>query len=415
MKKKKWWVTDTAFKIYSVLFAILFWLFVIFDQNPESTKVIRKVPIYYSNLEALEREGYTFLNEGDKFVDVKIKGKRLALAKLSKQNVSAFVSFNDFKEGEQEFNIDVKLSAGDMYVEDKSPYALSMKIEKKVFKELEIEVLYSGENLVGQIASGELDTNTVTVSGPESVINTVSSAKIFLSYEEVRGSETGTSDIVILDSEGNDITNDINIDLSSSYVNWTRNIYNVKDASIDIVFENSDDYAIEELKLASSAVVLCAEDASKLEIENVKTLPVSDEDVNKIKNGENIDVVLKLPSSVHILRQDSKGRWKIDETDTVQISGKVLHLEKIPLTHQKIEFINQNDTLEYQLLSIPSDISVKCKDELTDALWNTIFKIDVSNFGEGEHEVWIEADLPDGAQFVSENKAKIKITKKTML
>ena len=37
---KKAFASDTAFRIYSVLIAILLWAFVVYNQNPESTKVI---------------------------------------------------------------------------------------------------------------------------------------------------------------------------------------------------------------------------------------------------------------------------------------------------------------------------------------------------------------------------------------
>ena len=133
--KKKWFASDLAFKIYSVLIAIFLWVFVIYDQNPESTKIVRNIPISYSNLDSLERAGYTVVKEDDLLVDFKIKGKRVSLGSLAKNSVRASISFSDLSEGEYNIMIDSRLPQNDMSVVDKSPESITVKVEKLITKE----------------------------------------------------------------------------------------------------------------------------------------------------------------------------------------------------------------------------------------------------------------------------------------
>ena len=135
--KKKWYASDMAFKIYSLLIALLLWVFVIYDQNPESTKVIRNVPVYYSNIDALENEGYTVCRgEEELAVDLKIKGRRLTLGKLSKKSVNAYVTFGDLKSGEYDLSVAAVLPESGLSVADKRPATIHVKVEKLVEKKI---------------------------------------------------------------------------------------------------------------------------------------------------------------------------------------------------------------------------------------------------------------------------------------
>lgn len=58
---KKAFSSDTAFRIYSVLIAILLWAFVVYNQNPESTKTVTGITVSYANEAELESQGLVIL------------------------------------------------------------------------------------------------------------------------------------------------------------------------------------------------------------------------------------------------------------------------------------------------------------------------------------------------------------------
>lgn len=413
--KKKWYASDTAFKVYSLLIAVLLWIFVIYDQNPESTKYVRNIPVYYSNIDALENEGYTvLLNEEDLSVDLKIKGKRLTLGGLSKKNINAYVTFHTLKSGEYDLNVTAQMPGNDLSVIDKNPSSVHVIVEKLAKKELDIGIEYSGINEEGKLASAEPKNQTVTVTGPESVINKVDSAKIMVDYGDVFANDEGVNSIHIYDEDKNDITDNKNIKISESEVRWNRKIYNVKDVSIDMVFEREDDYTVEELKISENAVKLCCSDDQTLDFDSVKTKAVTAQDAEKIKEGESIEVELELPKHVNVLRQDANGRWTVAENDTVRIEGKVVHVEKIPLkSDENLQLRSKDDSKEYYISEKPEYVFVKCSDENgTQQLWDTVFYVDVKDLTEGEHTVAITADLPDGAQFMENYEMKVIVNTK---
>lgn len=408
---KKWFASDLAFKIYSLLIAIFLWVFVIYDQNPDSTKIIRNIPVTYSNLDSLERSGYTVLKEDDLSVDFVVKGKRISLGNLSKDSVRASVTFSDFREGEYNLSIDARLPENSMSVTDRSPATVRVKVEKLISKELPISIIYTGTNEQGKLASGELKTETVTVSGPESVLNLVKSAKVSLDYAQVSAAETGTADIHIYDSDGNDMTYDKNIRLSTDRTIWSQKIYNVKEAALEIVFAANEAYTMEELKISEDAVKLCSDGAKDIDIDKAPTLPISAEDAEKVKNGESITVVLDLPEHVNLLKQDEYGRWEIDETSSVKISGKVMHVEKIPLTlDDNLKITDKNGGKKYSLSELPEYIFIKTGDEDPAELWEAVFEISAKDLQNGEHKVKITAKLPENAEIMDEYTAKLTVS-----
>lgn len=412
--KKKWYASDMAFKIYSVLIAILLWIFVIYDQNPESTKIIRNIPVYYSNLDELEKEGYTVLRgEEEPSVDLKIKGKRLTLGKLAKKSVSAYVTFGEMKSGEYDLSVEARLPSSEFSVIDKKPGNIHVTIEKLAEKKLDVGIDYFGENEDGKLASAQPEVQTITVTGAESVINTVESAKFSIDYNSVFQKSESESAIQIYDKDGNDITDNVNIKLSDKNIKWKSKIYNVKDVSVDMVFADDVEYTVDELRISESAVKLCCNDDKTLDFDSVQTKPVSAEDAEKIKEGESIEVELKLPEHVSILRQESNGRWTVAENNKVKIEGKVSHVEKIPLkTGENLDIYAKDENKEYVVVSKPEYIFVKCAEEVSGDVWNTVFYINADNLSDGEHAVPIEANLPENAQMVENYDAKIVIKSK---
>ena len=102
---KKAFASDTAFKIYSVLIAILLWAFVVYNQNPESTKIVSGIKISYTNAAELESQGLVILkNDWEPTLDITIKG-RLSIGRVDSSNVSASVTVPEMRAGEYDVSI----------------------------------------------------------------------------------------------------------------------------------------------------------------------------------------------------------------------------------------------------------------------------------------------------------------------
>lgn len=411
---KKWFASDMAFKIYSLLIAVFLWVFVIYDQNPDSTKIVRNIPITYSNLDSLERSGYTVLKEDDLYADFKIKGKRVSLGNLSKNNIRASVTFSDFYEGEHNLSVDVKLPQNDMSVSRRNPEIISVKVEKLITKELPVGIIYEGTNENGKLACAELKTDSVTVIGPESVMNKVEKAKVTLDYAEIASSESGTADIHIFDSDGGDMTYDKNIRLSVDRMIWNQKIYNVKDASIEIVFGDGNIYTTEEIKILETAIKFSSSNSKNLDhFDKIRTRPLTAQDIKKLKNGETIDVVLDLPEKIELLKQDENGIWAIDEEASVNICATLANVEEIILKPGKnLRITNQEANKDYSLLHAPEYISLKHTGESSKALQDITFEINAKALGPGEHEVEITAVLPETVTMAKKYTAKLMVKNK---
>ncbi len=407
--KRKWFASDLAFKIYSVLISIFLWIFVIYDQNPESTKIVRNIPISYSNLDSLERAGYTIVKEDDLFVDFKIKGKRVSLGSLAKNSVRASISFSDLSEGEYNLMIDARLPQNDMTVVDKSPETVTIKVEKLITKELPVGIIYTGTNADGKLASAKLRTTIVTVMGPESIMNKVKNAKVTLDYAAVASVASGTSDIHIYDENGEDITYDKNLRLNTDRTIWEQTIYNVTDADIDIIFASSANYFADSLKIVDS-IKFTAENPSEFDFDKVPTSPLSNSEAKKLKDGKSVNVKLILPNGISLLKQDENGIWKIDETNAVELTGNVVYTKKIiPVSGVNLHITDKKDGKTYTISDIPEIITLKSTGEINISDSDISFKVDVKDLNDGEHTVKISSNLPEGLTFEKDYTAKISV------
>ena len=210
---KKIFASDTAFKIYSVLIALLLWVIVVYGQNPETVKVIKGIPIAYSNVEALEKEGLSVVRDGERTVDLRLRVKRLALARIDKRNIYAIVLFNETKRlGEYELGINIKLPIDNINIIDKSPYMLGVLVEKTVKAELPVEVVYAGTPKdESTMVRAQAQPASVSLWGPESVMRQVSRVISIIDVEQVTNENKIISTYKILDAEGNYITDNVNI------------------------------------------------------------------------------------------------------------------------------------------------------------------------------------------------------------
>ena len=217
---KKFLTSDTAMKIYSVLIAMLLWGFVVINQNPTSTKPVAGINVFCTNIDALEQSGLTILQNENLKAMVEVRGKRLSIAKVDRTNVSASFTVPELKEGTYEVPVDIKLPINDVYISDKSPYTTTVVVEKQVESTFQIDVLINGASAEEKAKLRTvLSAQEVVLKGPVSVMETVESVSVTINKSDV--ARTMKVDLMILNKEGEDISEDINLQKSFSSVNVT--------------------------------------------------------------------------------------------------------------------------------------------------------------------------------------------------
>ncbi len=272
---KKFLTSDTAIKIYSVLIAMLLWGFVSINQNPTITKTVTDINVFCSNTDALEQSGLAILQDENLKATVEVRGKRMSIAKADKASVSASFTIPELKEGTYEVPIDIKLPTNEIYLSDKSPYTSMVTVEKRVEAPFQVDVLINGTSAEERSKLKTiLSANEVVLSGPVSVIETVESVSVTVNKSDV--DRTVKADLVILDKEGNDISDDINIQKSSSSVGVTLlRIISAKTAITPTLSgEVAKGYTIGKISAMPDSVLLGTVEKSDTWLQAVGTEPI---------------------------------------------------------------------------------------------------------------------------------------------
>ncbi len=399
---KKAFVSETAFKIYSVLIAIFLWAFVVYNQNPQSTKVVNDVQISCTNLSELERAGLTIKKEGRiPTVDVTVKGRRLSIGKIDSSNISATISVPYIREGVYEVSVETRLPISDVSISDKNPYTINVVVEKLKTVSIPVEIKYTGnpkdeKTSVQAVASPQ----TISVWGPVSTIDAVSNAVVTVDVSDVYDGQTQNMKYKIISKDGKDITNDVNINTDTETVSVTSSVYKTKDIPIELGYVSNimSDYVISSVEILPVSVRLGSKDESVYNIEKIVTEPI---DMSNITQGRKLALKLIIP----------EGFVNVFDISQVEVSINIEQKISKTIIIESVSFQNVQNGKKYEAQSLPVSVTLQGAKNLIES-FEPKPTVDVSSLGEGMHVLPINLHLPEGVFVLGEESIAVIVSAK---
>lgn len=399
---KKAFASETAFKIYSVLIAIFLWAFVVYNQNPQSTKVVNDVQISCTNLSELERAGLTIKKEGRiPTVDVTVKGRRLSIGKIDSSNVSATISVPYIREGVYEVSVETRLPISDVSISDKNPYTINVVVEKLKTVNIPVEVKYTGnpkdeKTTVQAVASPQ----TISVWGPVSAIDTVSNAVVTVDVSDASDGQTQNMKYKIISKDGKDITNDVNINADTDTISVVSSIYKTKDIPIELGYVSNimSDYVVSSVEILPGSVRLGSKDESVYSIEKIMTEPI---DMSNVTQGGKLALKLIIP----------EGFVNVFDISQVEVSIGIEQKVSKTISIESVSFQNVQNGKKYEATSLPVSITLQGAKNLIES-FEPMPTVDVSSLGEGTHVLALNLHLPEGVLAIGEESIAVIVSAK---
>lgn len=186
---------NLGFKLLSVLLALCLWVFLI-TQDPNLTRetTFNDVSVSVVNSEVLKRNGFIVVSDMEELLSttmrVNVPQGNYANAQASNYNVR--VDLSRIKQpGAQELRILANSTSTNGSVIDLNPSAISVVVEKYVNRNrIPVIAQTSGELPEGYaIGSTVLDATVISISGPESIVNSVVRAQVMIDLEQVPAEE----------------------------------------------------------------------------------------------------------------------------------------------------------------------------------------------------------------------------------
>ena len=158
---------DLTIRILSVMLALLLWLYVITEQNPEITKDIT-IPIRLVNTVLLEKSNMILSNDSNSYkLTLKIKGNKNVLDKINETTVGAYADLEGHNlKGENFLKINIDGIPEGVDIITKSAESLKILLESKVSIQKSVQLNMMGNPSHGLAAmTPTMAPNDVVITG----------------------------------------------------------------------------------------------------------------------------------------------------------------------------------------------------------------------------------------------------------
>lgn len=226
---KKFWG-----KVACTFLAFLMWIYVSYDENPNSTNTYTNIPVTISGIAALESRNITVLSS-DLQIAVKISGARNVLSRLSKSDINAIVDVSNITgTGEQKPIISIVGIPDSLSVEEKKVTSGKLVTDILIRKTVEVGIDIVG-TMDDNIVEGEktVSPSQITIKGPGTLLDKVTAWTEPIDVSSISKSENiYNTAIVLKDAAGNAIKSDM-ITKSENEATVTVNCQSKKEVKVN--------------------------------------------------------------------------------------------------------------------------------------------------------------------------------------
>lgn len=224
----------------SVLIAFGLWLYVITSVSPGSEDTYDDVPVILSGETVLQERGLMITSVSSDTVTLKLSGNRSDLAQVNRGNITVKADLSKIYEPGSQLQMSYSISfpgnlpSNAFVIESKNPGYLYVNVERRVTKEVPVEIQWIGSAPEGYLSDREnstLDYTSVSVTGPESVTDRIEKAVIQADLTDQRESISQSFRYTLCDGEGNPVDAEL-ITTNVEEVRLDVRIQKVKDITL---------------------------------------------------------------------------------------------------------------------------------------------------------------------------------------
>ncbi len=384
--------------ILSIIVAVCLWAYVIGETNPKDSKVFKNIPIEFVNEDVLDKSELAVLDVSSNIVDVTLTGTRVGLSNVKAGDITATVDLADAAMGSNELKVNIKCS-DTVEVEDQSINKVTIRVERKAHKDVDVTVGYAGEFGDDQEPLVvELSKTSVTVSGAESKVKSVVAAQATISASEVENKlKTLSCNLIPINKDGAEVSN---VKLSSNNVKITTELVKTKTVPLEVLITNNATDDIVRHASTPKTITLKGKGKQLDKIESVKAETV---DISEVTESVSLPITVNLPEGVQVSEQSLAMKVNV----TVEKPAE----KKFVFSRDEIEINGLDSALKAVIEESDINIIFKGKQKNLDGLSKTdvTLSLDLSGYGEGSDTVEIKVTCDKAYTSYEVKPAKITV------
>lgn len=392
--------------ILSLVIAFGLWGYVITVDNPEFEKVYYNIPVYFQNEAALTSRGLMITSDSAPKITLRLKGNRSDLNNLNESNINIIADLSRiYDTGTLSLGYSISypgnVPESAITVMDKSMEYISLTVERRVEKQVEVVPIYEGtvpEGYLSDKANAVLDYETITVAGPASILNQIDHAQIYVNID----GRTSTLDDVFaytLCDRGGKAVQVNNVELVTAQpgeVNLMLPIQQVKEVqlALNIIYGGGVTAENSQILIDPATILVSGSEESLADLGD--TVIIGEVDLSKLNIEMNQTFDIVLPAGV-------TNRTMVGLEHKANVTISFPDLKTATYTVTNIVPANVPAGCNFELVTKQFSITLRGPKALIDALDATqiVATVDASEAQIGEmHSVKPVVKLPAGFEAV---------------
>lgn len=414
---------NLGLKLVALLFSAVLWMVATDINDPLYETPYYNVSVQLVNTGSITAQNKTYkVLENTDTVKVIVKGPSSVLSSISKDNI---VAKADLSKMTEENTVPIEVSLNDKSLENDiesikadNSYVL-LEIEEKRTEQLSVEVVRTGTLPEGYaIGKVSTDTNTISISGPASVIDPVKRAVVEVSMDGVVSDVNMQTQIRLLDEDGKEINNS-NIKKNIESVRVTVPVLKTK--TVPVTYQTTgtpaDGYVMTgNISCVPQNVVIAGKDSALEEISEI-AIPASELDVTDATESvtKTVNIQKYLPTNISLAGSDFNGNV------TLSAEIEAIRRKTINLTESTIPVLNvpegwlaelvPGQNLRVTVRGLQRNLADVTETALQPHINVSTIMDGDGNLTAGEQDIVINFIVPDDVQQEGTVKAVIRLTK----
>src|SRR6056297_1803826 len=301
---------NTSLKVFSIIFALVFWIYVMDQVNPVITRTFGNIKVDLLNVSTVEENELVIKNNKDFFVDVTVEGRRDEVLQFNSSDLSLTADLMGYKSGINTIPININSNNNDVKIINQSLEEIKIEFENYIERLKPIELSYGGtlpENYT--LESSQLAFKEAYVSGAASKVNSVVALEATYNIGGLKNSVSEDITIAPVNTEGEIVQG---VTLDQKYVGLNITIVKEKEVTIIVEFDDqtSNDYHIKSYDYTPKRLKIQGEETLVDQVDELALEPFEIRDDLGVFNFER-ELILPIGISV------------VDGSPSVSIFGEV--------------------------------------------------------------------------------------------
>ncbi len=298
-------------KLFSIIFALLLWSYVINEVDPERTDMERNINVRIENVASLRENNLALISPTEVTTNVIVKGKNSAMRNLRREAIIARVDLSGYNAGEHTVPIVINTLDPGISVDKFDPKSVVFKIDENIKRRMTVDIETKG-NLKEDFILGKIKKSTeVQVSGAKTFVENIDKLVAVVDITNRDESTVLPVKIIAYDKDKEELNN---VKINPDTIDVEVPVLMTKTVPVKLkTYGFSNKISESSVTIEPNAVSIKGNTAVLNKISEISTKPIS---LSDIEEGI-ADVKLNLPEGVSLVEHEAKFVVKFSVTSNV--------------------------------------------------------------------------------------------------